>query len=219
MYTFKHSPTVCEPAQRRAADPFKHLRPLDARLEVECIFFYANSVQEGSVIVGLFTGIGAVTEALLRAGVTDQKLVVQEEGLVIVGTVLGHRRHDGGVAQGRSQDEKAQLYGCKIDPKAWAVIKERASDWLQVFPELLHHLHWKVSTRYFCRMWFDWKFVYLRSPFWSLQTFHAKDFLVHQRKARGLIDPRTHRLVKYKGAPYHPFKIHWPSLGLVWVAH
>jgi hypothetical protein len=58
--------------------------------------------EERLVVVELFSGISATTEALLRAGVKIKK-----------------------------------LYCCNIDPKAQAVTKARASDWLQVFPELL----------------------------------------------------------------------------------
>jgi site-specific DNA-cytosine methylase len=58
--------------------------------------------EEGLVVVELFLGISATTEALLRAGVKIKK-----------------------------------LYWCEIDPNARAVTKLRASNWLQVFPELL----------------------------------------------------------------------------------
>jgi hypothetical protein len=58
--------------------------------------------KEGLVVIELFLGISATTEALLRARVKIKK-----------------------------------LYCCEIDPKAQAVTKARASDWLHVFPELL----------------------------------------------------------------------------------
>jgi site-specific DNA-cytosine methylase len=58
--------------------------------------------EEGLVVVELFSGISATTEALLRAGVKIKK-----------------------------------LYCCELDPKARAVTKLRANDWLQVFQELL----------------------------------------------------------------------------------
>jgi hypothetical protein len=47
----------------------------------------------------------------------------QEEGLVVV--------------ELRAGVKIKKLYCCELDPKARAVTKSRASDWLQVFPELL----------------------------------------------------------------------------------
>jgi hypothetical protein len=100
MYRSKKALTVSEPAQPRAADPYGHLKPLNAHL-VD-IFSMPAAQEEALVVVELFLGISATTEALLRAGVKIKK-----------------------------------LYCCEIDPKARAVTKSRASDWLQVFPELL----------------------------------------------------------------------------------
>jgi hypothetical protein len=100
MYRSKQALTVSEPAQPNAADPYGHLKPLNACL-VD-IFSMPAAQEEGLVVVELFSGISATTEALLRAGVKIKK-----------------------------------LYCCEIDPKARAVTKLRASDWLQVFPELL----------------------------------------------------------------------------------
>jgi hypothetical protein len=98
MYRSKQALTVSEPAQPRAADPYEHLKPLNAHL----VFSMPAVQEEGLVVVELFSGISATTEALLRAGVKIKK-----------------------------------LYCCEIDPEARAVTKLRASDWLQVFPELL----------------------------------------------------------------------------------
>jgi hypothetical protein len=100
MYMSKQALTVSVPEQPRAADPYGHLRPLDARL-VD-VFSMPAVQEEGLVVVELFSGISATTEVLLRAGVKIKK-----------------------------------LYCCEIDPKARAVTKSRASNWLQVFPELL----------------------------------------------------------------------------------
>jgi len=95
MYRSKEALTVREPAQSAPEDPFSHLKPLDARL-VD-IFSMPAAQDEGIVVVELFSGISATTEALLRAGVKIKK-----------------------------------LYCCEIDPKARAVTKSRANDWLQV---------------------------------------------------------------------------------------
>jgi hypothetical protein len=100
MYGSKQALTISEPVQPRASDPYGHLRPLDARL-VD-IFSMPAAQEEGLVVIELFLGISATTEALLRAGVKIKK-----------------------------------VYCCEIDPEAQAVTKARASDWLQVFPELL----------------------------------------------------------------------------------
>jgi hypothetical protein len=100
MYRSKQALTVSVPEQPRAADPYGHLKPLDARL---VDIFSMPAVQEkGLVVAELFLGISATTEALLRAGVKIKK-----------------------------------LHCCKIDPKARAVTKLRANDWMRVFPELL----------------------------------------------------------------------------------
>jgi hypothetical protein len=99
MYRSKQALTVSMPEQPRAVDPYGHLKPLDARL-VD-IFSMPAAQEEGLVVVELFSGISATTEALLRAGVKIKK-----------------------------------LYCCIIDPKARAVTKLRASNWLQVFPEV-----------------------------------------------------------------------------------
>jgi hypothetical protein len=72
MYRSKQALTVSEPVQPRAADPYGHLRPLDARL-VD-IFSMPAAQEEGLVVVELFSGISATTEALLRAGVKIKKL-------------------------------------------------------------------------------------------------------------------------------------------------
>jgi hypothetical protein len=71
MYRSKRALTVSVPEQPRAADPYGHLRPLDARL-VD-IFSMPATQEEGLVVVKLFSGISAATEALLRAGVKIKK--------------------------------------------------------------------------------------------------------------------------------------------------
>jgi hypothetical protein len=72
MYGSKQALTVSVPEQPRAADPYGHLRPLDARL-VD-IFSMPAVQEEGLVVVELFLRISATTEALLRAGVKITKL-------------------------------------------------------------------------------------------------------------------------------------------------
>jgi hypothetical protein len=72
MYRSKQALTVSEPAQPRAADPYGHLKPLNAHL-VD-IFIMPAAQEAGPVVVELFLGISATTEALLRAGVKIKKL-------------------------------------------------------------------------------------------------------------------------------------------------
>jgi hypothetical protein len=72
MYRSKHALTVSMPEQPKAADPYGHLRPLDARLLN--IFSMPTVQEEELVVVELFSGISATTEALLRAGVKIKKL-------------------------------------------------------------------------------------------------------------------------------------------------
>jgi hypothetical protein len=72
MYRSKQALTVSVPSQPRAADPYGHLKPLDTRL-ID-IFSMPAAQEEGLVIVKLFSGISATTEALLGAGVKIKKL-------------------------------------------------------------------------------------------------------------------------------------------------
>jgi hypothetical protein len=72
MYRSKQALTVREPAQPRAADPYGHLKPLNAHL-VD-IFSMPEAQKEGLVVVELFSGISATTEAFLRARVNIKKL-------------------------------------------------------------------------------------------------------------------------------------------------
>jgi hypothetical protein len=72
MYSSKQTMTVSEPAQPRAADPYGHLKRLNAHL-ID-IFSMAATQGEGLVVVELFLGTSATTEALLRAAVTIKKL-------------------------------------------------------------------------------------------------------------------------------------------------
>jgi hypothetical protein len=59
----------------------------------------------------------------------------QEEGLVVVELFLGISATTKALLRAGVKTKK--LYCCKFDPKARAVTKLRASNWLQVFPELL----------------------------------------------------------------------------------
>jgi hypothetical protein len=61
MYRSKQALTVSEPAQRRVADPYGHLKPLNAHL-VD-IFSMPAAQEEGLVVVILFSSISATTEA------------------------------------------------------------------------------------------------------------------------------------------------------------
>jgi site-specific DNA-cytosine methylase len=70
------------------------------------------------VVVELFSGISATTEALLWAGVKIKT-----------------------------------LYCCEIDPEAQTVTKARASNWLQVFQELLKPSALEGFHSFFLRMW------------------------------------------------------------------
>jgi hypothetical protein len=72
MYRSKQALTVSEPAQPRAADPYGHLKPLNAHL-VD-IFSMPAAQEERLVVVKLFSGISGTTEVLLRAGVKIKKL-------------------------------------------------------------------------------------------------------------------------------------------------
>jgi site-specific DNA-cytosine methylase len=59
----------------------------------------------------------------------------QEEGLVVFELFSGISATIEALLRARVKIKK--LYCCEIDPKARAVTKSRASDWLQVFPKLL----------------------------------------------------------------------------------
>jgi hypothetical protein len=72
MYKSEQTLTVSEPVQPRALEPYGHLRRLDAHL-VD-IFSMPAAQEEGLVVVELFSGISATTEAFLRAGVKVKKL-------------------------------------------------------------------------------------------------------------------------------------------------
>jgi hypothetical protein len=73
----------------------------------------------------------------------------QEEGLVVVELFLGISATTKVLLRAGVKIKK--LYCCEIDPKAQAVTKLRASDWLQVFPEFLPRC--KVSTHSCHRTW------------------------------------------------------------------
>jgi hypothetical protein len=72
MYRSKQALTDSEPAQPRAADLYGHLKPLNGHL-VD-VFSMPAAQKEGLVVVDLFLGISATTEALLRARVKIKKL-------------------------------------------------------------------------------------------------------------------------------------------------
>jgi hypothetical protein len=112
MYRSKEALPVREPVQPIPENPFSHLKPLDARLVN--IFSVPAAQDEGIVVIELFLGISATTEALLRAGVKIKK-----------------------------------LYCCEVDPKARAVTKSRANDWLEVYPEFLAPLAWEGFHSFF----------------------------------------------------------------------
>jgi hypothetical protein len=158
MYRSKQALTVSVPEHPRAADPYGHLRPLDARL-VD-IFSMPAAPKKGLVVVELFSGISATTEALLRAGVKIKK-----------------------------------LYCCEIDPKARAVTKSRASDWLQVFPELLQpsalkgfHSFLPQNVELIGNSHISAK----EKPDLIVAGFPCQGFSRASGQARGLADPRTH---------------------------
>jgi hypothetical protein len=162
MYRSKQALTVSEPAQPRAADPYGHLKPLNAHL-VD-IFSMPAAYEEGLVVVELFLGISATTEALLRAGVKIKK-----------------------------------LYCCEIDPKARAVTKSRASDWLQVFPELLQPaalegFHSILPQN--VELIGNSHVLAMEKPDLIVAGFLCQGFSRASGQARGLADPRTHLLTE-----------------------
>jgi hypothetical protein len=162
MYRFKQALTVSEPAQPRAADPYGHLKPLNAHL-VD-IFSMPAAQEEGLVVVELFLGISATTEALLRAGVKIKK-----------------------------------LYCCEIDPKARAVTKSRASDWLQVFLELLQPAALKGFHSFLpqnVELIGNSHVLAMEKPDLTVAGFPCQGFSRASGQARGLADPRTHLLTE-----------------------
>jgi hypothetical protein len=162
MYRFKQALTVSEPAQPKAADPYGHLKPLNARL-VD-IFSVPAAQEEELVVVELFSGISATTEALLRAGVKIKK-----------------------------------LYCCEIDPKARAVTKSRASDWLQVFPELLQPSALEGFHSFLpqnVELIGNSHVLAMEGPDLIVAGFPCQGFSHASGQARGLADPRTHLLTE-----------------------
>jgi hypothetical protein len=158
MYRSKQALTVNVPVPPRVADPYGHLRPLDARL-VD-IFSMPAAQEEGFVVVELFSGISVTTEALLRAGVKIKK-----------------------------------PYCCEIDPKARAVTKARANDWLQVFPELLQPpalegFHSWVPQN--MELIENSHILAMEKPDLIVAGFPCQGFSRASGQARGLADPRTH---------------------------
>jgi hypothetical protein len=148
------------PDQPRTADPYGHLRPLDARL-VD-IFSMPAAQEEGLVVVELFSDISATTEALLRAGVKIKK-----------------------------------LYCCELDPKARAVTKSHANDWLQVFPELLQPsalegFHSLLSQN--VELIGNLHVLAMEKPDLVVAGFPCQGLFraSGQPEARGLANPRTH---------------------------
>jgi hypothetical protein len=163
MYRSKQALTVSESAQPRAADPYGHLKPLNAHL-VD-IFSMPAAQEEGLVVVKLFSGISATTEALLRAGVKIKK-----------------------------------LYCCKIDPKARAVTKLRASDWLQVFPELLQPAALEGFYSFLpqnVELIGNSHVLAMEKPDLIVAGFPCQGFSRESGQARGLADPRAHCLRRH----------------------
>jgi hypothetical protein len=115
--------------------------------------------EEGRVVVELFSGISATTEALLRAGVKSKK-----------------------------------LYCCGIDPKAQAVTKARASDWLQVVSELLQPSALEVFHSFFpqnVELIGNSHVLAVEKPDLIVAGFPCQEFSRASGQARGLADPRT----------------------------
>jgi hypothetical protein len=121
-------------------------------------------VPSSSVIVELFAGISATTEALLRAGIKIKKLCC-----------------------------------CKIDPKARAVTKSRASNWLQVFPELLQPTALEDFHSFLpqnVERIENSHVLAMEKPDLIVASFPCRRFSRASGQTRGLADPRTHLLTE-----------------------
>jgi site-specific DNA-cytosine methylase len=92
-----------------------------------------------------------------------------------------------------------KLYCCEIDPKAQAVTKARASNWLHVFPELL-----KPSALEGCHSFFPQNeelienshVLAMEKPDLIVAGFPCPGFSRASGQARGLVDPRTRLFFK-----------------------
>jgi hypothetical protein len=124
------------------------------------IFSIPAVQEEGLVVVELFSGISATTEALLRAGVKIKK-----------------------------------LYCCEIDPKVRVVIKSRASNWLQVFPELLQSAALEGFHSFLpqnVELIGNSHVLAMEKPDLIVAGFPCQGFSRASGQARGVADPRTH---------------------------
>jgi site-specific DNA-cytosine methylase len=116
----------------------------------------------------------------------------QEEGLVVVELFLGISATTKALLWAGVKTKK--LYCCEIDPKAQAVTKARASDWLQVFPELLKPSALECFHSFFpqnVELIGNFHVLAMEKPDLIVAGFSCQGFSRVSRQARGSADPRT----------------------------
>jgi site-specific DNA-cytosine methylase len=121
----------------------------------------------------------------------------QEEGLVVVELFLGISTTTEALLRARVKIKK--LYCCEFDPKAQAVTKARATNWLQVFPELLNPSALKGFQSFFSQnveLIGNSHALAMEKPDLIVAGFPCQGFSRASGQARGLADPRTRLFLK-----------------------
>jgi hypothetical protein len=116
----------------------------------------------------------------------------QEEGLVVVKLFLGTSATTKALLWARVKIKK--LYCCKIDPKAQTVIEAHASNWLQVFPELLKPSALEGFHSFFpqnVELIENSHVLAMEKPDLIVALYPCQGFSRVSGQARGLADPQT----------------------------
>jgi site-specific DNA-cytosine methylase len=123
----------------------------------------------------------------------------QEEGLVVVELFSSISATAEALLRARVKIKK--LYCCELDPKARAITKSRASNWLQVFPEFkllqpsaLEGFHSFLPQN--VELIGNSHVLAMEKPDLIVAGFPCEGFFRASEQARGLADPRTHLLTE-----------------------
>jgi hypothetical protein len=140
----------------------------------------------------------------------------QEEGLVVVKLFSGISATVEALLRAGVKIKK--LYCCEIDPKAQAVTKWRASNWLQVFPELLQPAALEGFPLILAtERGVDWKFTCFSHGEARLNCCTLSMPGVLSRVRTGTRPSRPKNSPAYGGAARHPLDS--SALWALWMAH
>jgi site-specific DNA-cytosine methylase len=135
----------------------------------------------------------------MRTWLTFSMPAMQGEGLVVVELFSGISATTKALLRARVKIKK--LYCCEIDPKARAVTKLRARDWLQVFPKLLQPSALEGFLSFLpqdVELTGNSHILAMEKPDLIVAGFPCQGFSRASGQARGLTDPRCN-----DRGPYH----------------